>query len=351
MKKIEDLIRPHLLHITPYSSARDEFTGTKGIFLDANENSFGSVLDKGFNRYPDPSQNDLKKKLARIKKVLPDQIFLGNGSDEPIDLVIRIFCEPGIDNIVVMPPTYDMYEVSASIHNAEVRKVPLTNQFEIDSEKVLNKIDPNTKLIFLCSPNNPTGNSFDRKQIVNILRKFEGITVIDEAYIDFSASAGFLRELKYHDNLIILQTMSKAWGLAGIRLGIAYARSEIIRILNKIKYPYNINVSTQKIIADALNFENRKNEMVKAILDQRTFLEKKLKELEIVEKVYSSDANFLLVRFKDASSVYAFLLSQNIIVRNRSRLLLCENSLRITVGTPEENAALVNHLQNFNAEK
>jgi histidinol-phosphate aminotransferase len=371
MKKIEELIRPHLLHLTPYSSARDEFSGNKGIFLDANENSFGSVMDKGFNRYPDPYQYDLKKKLARIKNVIPDRIFLGNGSDEPIDLIIRIFCEPGIDNIIVMPPTYDMYEISATIHNTEVRKVPLTSQFEIDTESVLNKIDQNTKLIFLCSPNNPTGNSFDRNQIVHILREFEGITVIDEAYIDFSASTGFLQDLEYNDNLIILQTMSKAWGFAGIRLGIAFAREEIIRILNKIKYPYNINafareeiirilnkikypyninVSTQKIITDALNFENRKNEMVNAILDQRSLLENRLNDLEIVEKVYSSDANFLLVRFKDASSVYTFLLSHNIIVRNRSKLALCENSLRITVGTPEENAALIGLLKNFKSE-
>jgi len=350
MKKLEELVRPHLLHLTPYSSARDEFSGKNGIFLDANENAFGSVLPEAYHRYPDPHQHKLKQKLARIKKILPEWIFLGNGSDEAIDQIIRIFCVPGRDNVIVMPPTYDMYGVTATIHQAEVRKVPLTTQFEIDYEGVSRAIDKYTRLVFLCSPNNPTGNSFHRESIIRILQNFEGITVIDEAYIDFSSSEGFLNDLNQYENLIILQTLSKAWGLAGLRLGIAFAHPEIVRIMDKIKYPYNINESTQKIVLDALNFENRKDEMVKAILDQRSSLELKLKDLAFVEKVHHSDANFLLVRFKDASRVYEFLVNHNIIVRNRSKLVLCENSLRITIGTAEENNALINHLKKFKNE-
>lgn len=350
MKKLEELVRPHILNLTPYTSARDEFSGKNGIFLDANENAFGSVISEPFNRYPDPYQNELKNKLSRIKKIHPGQIFLGNGSDEPIDLIIRMFCAPGQDNVIVMPPTYDMYAVSASIQEAEVRRVSLTKNYEIDVQRVFREIDTNTKLIFICSPNNPTGNSFKRKSIEQILDRFDGITVIDEAYIDFSRSKGYLKKLKQYENLIILQTLSKAWGLAGLRLGIAYADKKIIRILNKIKFPYNINEATQKLALEALDFENRKDEMVKAILDQRSFLEKKLKDLNVVEEIYPSDANFLLVRFKDASRVFQYLLGKNIILRNRSRLVLCENALRITAGTSEENAALISQLKKFEKE-
>ncbi len=350
MKKLEELVRPHILQLTPYSSARDEFSGKNGIFLDANENAFGSVIAETFNRYPDPYQLELKQKLSRIKKISPEQIFLGNGSDEPIDLIIRMFCAPGQDNVIVMPPTYDMYAVSATIHEAEVRRVPLTAVYEINVEAIFRKIDANTKLIFICSPNNPTGNSYNRKSIEQILDHFDGITVIDEAYIDFSRSESLLGKLDQYENLIILQTLSKAWGLAGLRLGIAYAQKNIIKILNKIKFPYNINDATQKLVLEALNFKNRKDEMVKAILDQRSFLEKELKKLAIVEEIYPSDANFLLIRFKDASQVFQYLLGKNIIVRNRSKLVLCENALRITVGTPEENAVLISQLKKFEEE-
>ncbi|MBS0001105.1 MAG: histidinol-phosphate transaminase [Cyclobacteriaceae bacterium] len=350
MKKLEELVRPHILHLTPYSSARDEFSGSGGIFLDANENSFGSVIQEKYNRYPDPHQQKIKQKLSRIKKTAPDQIFLGNGSDEPIDLIIRLFCIPAKDNVVVMPPTYDMYSVTATLQEAEVRKVSLTEKYEIDVEEVFRRIDGNTKIIFICSPNNPTGNSFSRENILKIIGNFQGITVIDEAYMDFSDSGGFLDQINDHRNLVILQTLSKAWGLAGLRLGIAYADKEIIKLLDKIKFPYNINQATQEMVLEALEFENRKNELVRAILDQREFLENELKKLRIVEQVYPSDANFLLVRFRDAARVFQYLLDRNIIVRNRSKLVLCENSLRITAGIPEENAALIDQLKKFENE-
>jgi histidinol-phosphate aminotransferase len=348
MKKLEELVRPHIAHLIPYSSARDEFTGTSGIFLDANENAFGSVIRQEYNRYPDPYQRKIKQKLARIKKTDPARIFLGNGSDEPIDLLIRIFCRPGQDNIIVMPPTYDMYAVSARIQDAAVRQVNLTENYKIDVEGVIRSIDPQTKMIFICTPNNPTGNSFERNDVLRIIGEFEGITVIDEAYIDFSGSGSYLELLDKHKNLVVLQTLSKAWGLAGLRLGIAYADPSIIGLLNKIKYPYNINRATQELVLDALDFENRKDELVRAILDQRAFLEKELKKLPIVEAVNPSDANFLLVRFREAKRVFDYLLERNIIVRNRSKLVLCGNSLRITAGTPEENTALIDQLKKYN---
>jgi len=347
MKKLEELVRPHILGLTPYSSARDEYSGQDGIFLDANENAFGSVIDEPYNRYPDPYQHQLKLKIARIKKVGPEQIFLGNGSDEPIDLITRMFCAPSRDNIIVMPPTYDMYSVCAAIQEVEVRRVPLVGNYEMDVEKVLQTADANTKIIFICSPNNPTGNSLQRKNIDRILADFDGITVIDEAYLDFSTGEGYLNHLNKYENLIILQTLSKAWGLAGLRLGMAFAGKKIIQILNKIKFPYNISDATQKLALKALNFENRKTEMVKAILDQRSYLEKELGKLPVVEKIFPSDTNFLLVRFRDASRIFQYLLERNIIVRNRSKLVLCENALRITAGTSEENAALISQLKKY----
>lgn len=347
MKKLEELVRPHILALTPYSSARDEYSGQNGIFLDANENAFGSVIDESYNRYPDPYQQQLKLKISQVKKIHPEQIFLGNGSDEPIDLIIRMFCAPGRDNIIVMPPTYDMYSVSATIQEVEVRRVPLRDNYEINVEKVLGTADENTKIIFICSPNNPTGNSFQVKSIERILTDFEGITVIDEAYIDFSTGKGYLNKLNNYENLVILQTLSKAWGLAGLRLGMAFGAKRIIQILNKIKFPYNINEVTQKLVLKALNFENRKIELVQAILDQRSYLEKELGKLPIVEKIFPSDANFLLVRFWEASRVFQYLLEKNIIVRNRSKLVLCKNALRITAGTSEENAALISQLKKY----
>lgn len=347
MKKLEALVRPHILGLTPYSSARDEYSGKDGIFLDANENAFGSVIDEPYNRYPDPYQHQVKLKISRLKKIDPEQIFLGNGSDEPIDLLVRMFCAPGRDNIIVMPPTYDMYSVCAAIQEVEVRSIPLGDNYEMDVEKVLKAADANTKIIFICSPNNPTGNSFQSKSVERILSEFEGITVIDEAYIDFSAGKGYLHHLNHHDNLVILQTLSKAWGLAGLRLGMAFGTKRIIQILNKIKFPYNLSEATQKLALKALNFENRKTEMVKAILDQRSYLERELGQLPYVEKIFPSDANFLLVKFREASRVFQYLLERNIIVRNRSKLVLCENALRITTGTSEENAALISQLKNY----
>jgi len=347
MKKLEDLVRPHILQLKPYSSARDEFSGTDGILLDANENAFGSTTQENYNRYPDPYQRRLKEKIADIKKVAPEQIFLGNGSDEPIDLIIRLFCSPRIDNVVVMPPTYDMYSVSATINDTEVRKVTLTKEYDIDINNVFNTVDEYTKLIFICSPNNPTGNSLNNDSIKRIIQHFEGMVVLDEAYIDFSVNKSLIRYLGESENLIVLQTFSKAWGLAGLRLGLAFGSPYVIKLLNKIKFPYNINQATQQLVEKALESENIKDEMVKKIIDQRKFLERELRSLDIVEKIYPSDANFLLVRFKDAVKVHQFLLENNVIVRNRSKLVLCEQALRITAGTSEENKALLSYLKKF----
>lgn len=351
MKKLNQLVRPHLLTLTPYSSARDEFTGEGNIFLDANENAYGSATEEPWNRYPDPYQKKIKNRISRIKNVPPDQIFLGNGSDEAIDLIIRIFCSPREDSILVMPPTYDIYEVMAVINETRVKKVQLKKDFQIDVPNVLEEIEKNTKIIFISSPNNPTGNSFSHSDITELLDRFDGIVVIDEAYIDFSRQESFLTRLEKYPNLIVIQTLSKAWGLAGLRLGMAFSSLQIIGLMNKIKFPYNINEATQKWVFNALQLENRKEEMVQAILDQRKFLEEKLSGLSIVEKVHPSDANFLLVTFKDAVPVYKYLLENSVIVRNRSKLVLCENALRITVGKPEENAALITYLKKFEAKK
>ncbi len=347
MKKIEDFVRPHILQLTPYSSARDEYSKPDGILLDANENAFGSTTQENYNRYPDPYQRQLKEKISDIKTIATDRIFIGNGSDEPIDLIIRLFCSPRTDNVVVMSPTYDMYSVSARINDTEVTKVTLTKDFDIDIQNILNVLNEHTKLIFLCSPNNPTGNSLNRDHIEYIVNNFNGIVVLDEAYIDFSSHPGFLSSLGEHENLIILQTFSKAWGLAGLRLGMAFASPYIIKLLNKIKYPYNINSATQQLVLKALESENKKNEMVKKILSQRKFIENELRSLSIVDKIYPSDANFLLVKFKNALKVYQYLLENHVIVRNRSNLVLCDQALRITAGTSEENKILLSHLKKY----
>jgi histidinol-phosphate aminotransferase len=350
MKNLEELIRPHLLNLIPYSSARDEYSGEIGIFLDANENAFGSIIGEKLNRYPDPYQKKLKEKISKIKGCSPESIFLGNGSDEPIDLIIKLFCNPGQDNVIVNPPTYDMYSVASYINNTEVRKVVLNQDYQLDIANIFAHSDPNTKIIFLCSPNNPTGNSLNKEDVLHIINKFEGITVIDEAYIDFAPHNGFLRYLGNHRNLIILHTMSKAWGLAGLRLGMAFASPEIITMMNKIKYPYNINQVTQQLVLSALDNENRKDLWVQEILKQKRDLENELNSLEIVKRVFPSDANFLLVKFNNATSVFKYLLENSIIVRNRSRLVLCDNALRITVGTGEENKSLMECLRNYQAE-
>jgi len=338
---INSLVRRNVLAMKPYSSARDEFHGEAEVFLDANENPYPSP----FNRYPDPLQWKVKEKLAAIKGVDPKQIFLGNGSDEPIDLIIRAFCEPNQDSVMITEPTYGMYKVAADVNAVNVQPVLLTPDFDLDLDAIPNTFDATTKVIFLCSPNNPTGNLLTRTKILEVVKRFYGLVVIDEAYIDFSKSKSFIPEMKKYPNLVVLQTFSKAWGLAGLRLGMCFASEEIINILNKIKYPYNVNIKTQELAIDALDNVYRKDIWVDEILKERKALESELEKLPLVEKVFPSDANFLLVRVKDAQSTYQYLMNNRIIVRDRSRVNLCYNCLRITVGTPEENKRLIEALK------
>ena len=335
------LVRKNIVDMKPYSSARDEFKGEAEIFLDANENPY----DSAFNRYPDPLQWKVKEKLAPIKNVIPEQIFLGNGSDEAIDLIIRAFCEPYKDSILITEPTYGMYAVCAELNAVPLTKVDLTNDFDLDLEMLLRSISGNTKIIFLCSPNNPSGNLLDRKKIIHVLNEFDGLVVIDEAYIDFTSSESFTALLSSYPNLIVLQTFSKAWGLAGMRLGMAFASKEVINILNKIKYPYNVNTQTQALALQTLDNVSKKEQAVREIIQQRSVLAEALLKLSITEKVLPSEANFLLVRFKDAPGTYKYLMDKGIIVRDRSKVRLCTNAIRITVGTPQENRNLITALQ------
>ncbi len=345
MAEIRELIRPHLLNLKPYASARDDYSGKEGVFLDANENSFGSATDSFYNRYPDPYQRALKAKIARMKRVNADQVFLGNGSDEAIDLLIRLFCEPTKDNIVILPPTYGMYKVSASIHNVGVKEVQLTKDYQIDVDGVLNALNPNSKMIWICSPNNPTGNLIKQELIEEVLHNFGGIVVIDEAYQDFVKSTSWIRRLEEFPNLVVLQTFSKAWGLASLRLGMAFAAPELIGWFNKIKPPYNIPEPTQEIALQALDNLDNVKAMIANIVLFREMLKEKLKDLTCVQKIYPSDANFLLVRFKNASATFQHLLDQKVIVRNRSNVVLCDDCLRITVGTRQENERLISALR------
>ncbi|MCS6824180.1 MAG: histidinol-phosphate transaminase [Cytophagaceae bacterium] len=348
MFSINSLLRPNISRLTPYSSARDEYKGREGIFLDANENPIGSPLGDTYNRYPDPLQVELKNKIAEIKNVHPAKIFLGNGSDEPIDILIRMLCTPASDAILIAPPTYGMYEVSAHINDAKVIQVPLTQDYQLDVEAMLNAVTPHTKIIFLCSPNNPTGNCMDNNDIEAILKNFSGLVVIDEAYTDFAPEKSLLPKLGQYPNMVILQTFSKAWGLAGLRLGMAFASEDIIQVMNKVKPPYNINSLTQKIAQEVLNHSDKKNEMVNIILRERSFLKTALEQLMVVDKVFPSDANFLLVKMKfHAKKIYNYLIAKKIITRDRSNVILCENSLRITVGTHEENQSLISALQEY----
>lgn len=344
---IKQVIRPHILNLTPYSSARDEYTGTSGVFLDANENPIGSVLPNAYNRYPDPYQSAIKQKLAPMKGVLPNQIFLGNGSDEPIDLLIRATCTPGKDSILIMPPTYGMYEVSASVNDVEIIKVPLTEEFQMNTPAVLEAIQPNTKLIWVCSPNNPSGNLLKNEAIEMLLNSFDGLVVVDEAYIDFAPQSSWNQRLNEFPNLVVLQTFSKAWGLASLRLGMCFSSAELTTILNKIKPPYNLSGPTQKLLFDALDHEILKKEMVEAILAERETLGGQLGELAIVQKIYPSDSNFLLVRFEDAKATMHYLIDEKIIVRDRTKVMLCAGCLRISIGTREENDVLVKALKKF----
>lgn len=347
MFDVQVLLRPHLQNLVPYSSARDEYSGSEGVFLDANENSLGSAIDSAYQRYPDPYQRDLKEKIAKIKVVRTDEIFLGNGSDEPIDLLYRAFCEPGQDSVVITPPTYGMYEVSAAIHNVEVLKVNLTTDFQLKAEEVLAIANSHTKIIWLCSPNNPTGNLLDRSAVEKVITNFEGIVVVDEAYIDFADQSSMTESLEQYPNLVVLHTFSKAWGMAGLRLGAAFASKEIINILNLIKAPYNLSQATQQIALQAMANEDRVEAMVSQITELRNELSDQLSGLSQVEHIYPSDANFLLVKFRGAQKIFENLIAQKIIVRNRRKVVLCEEGLRITVGTREENKILIDALKNM----
>jgi histidinol-phosphate aminotransferase len=342
---LNKLIRENIKRLKPYSSARSEFSGVANVFLDANENAFGSPLTKWYNRYPDPMQWEVKKKINTIKNIAPENMLLGNGSDECIDLLIRAFCEPQKDNIVICPPTYGMYEVYAHINDVDVKEVPLLQNFQLNLEALEQVIDENTKLIFFCSPNNPTGNSMEREDIEMVVNNFDGIVVIDEAYINYSRRKSFLSELKEYPNLVVMQTFSKAWGLAALRLGINFASIEIIDILNKIKPPYNINQATQDLALQALDHLEDVNAMIKETVKEREELVKKLLQISSVQNVYPSDANFVLARMTDATAIYNYLKEKGIIVRNRSDVILCEDCLRITVGTPGENEQLIDALK------
>ena len=346
---LDNLVRENIKRMTPYSSARHEFSGAATIFLDANENSFGSPLPQNFNRYPDPQQLPLKEKISSIKGVPVQNIFLGNGSDEAIDLLFRIFCEPGKDNIIIFPPTYGMYEVCAEVNNVEVKKVPLTASFQLDLDAIEASVDENTKLIFVCSPNNPTGNSINRGDIEVLLNNFNGIVVIDEAYINYAKQKTFIPELTEYPNLVILQTLSKAWGLAGLRLGMAFAGQPLIDYMNKVKYPYNINSATQQLALEALGNISSVNNWTKTTVDQKEFLAAELLKLPITQTVYPSDANFILVRLTGAKKIYEYLSAKGIIVRDRSKVILCDDCLRITIGTPEENKQLIEALKQYAA--
>lgn len=344
---LQSLIRSNIQSLVPYSSARDEFHGEAKIFLDANENSIGSPLTKWYNRYPDPHQKQIKEKLAAIKGVPASQIFIGNGSDECIDILYRAFCNPGKDNVIICPPTYGMYEVSANINDVEVRKARLLDDFQLDLVHMETLVDEHTKIIWLCSPNNPTGNSLNREDIEMVLNNFDGLVVIDEAYINFSRQRSFIPELKEYPNLVILQTLSKAWGLAGLRLGMAFASEAIIEVYNKVKPPYNISQAVQELVIKALDNVQDVNAMIQIIVEERKRLEQELPSLPCVVKVYPSDSNSLLVKTVDAKAIYQYLLTQQIVVRDRSKVELCEGCLRITVGTVRENDELLNALRSF----
>ena len=341
---LQKLVRQNIISLKPYSSARDEFSGEAGVFLDANENPFGDL-----NRYPDPHQQTLKDKLKDIKKLTSKQVFIGNGSDEVIDLLIRIFCNPSVDKIIVCPPTYGMYEVAANINDVMVLSVPLTQDFQLDTvalQQVISQSEPNTlKLIFLCTPNNPTGNSIDN--IEWVLANFNGIVVVDEAYIDFSERTSFIEKLALYPNLVVVQTFSKAWGLAAARIGIAYASETIIALMQKVKPPYNVSSLNQEAALKALDNEHVIVHQKAHILEQRTYLETSLSQLPIVKKVFPSDANFILIEVEDADKLYEHLVIKNIVVRNRNTII--KNCLRITIGTIVENQYLIEVLKRYNS--
>ncbi|NLB02884.1 MAG: histidinol-phosphate transaminase [Bacteroidales bacterium] len=341
MLPLEQLLRKNILQLRPYSCARNEFQGQASVYLDANENPYNAP----YNRYPDPLQRELKDRIAAIKGLRPGQIFLGNGSDESIDVLFRAFCEPRVDNVVAIEPTYGMYKVAADINDVTYREVLLDENFQMDAEKILAACDENTKLIFLCSPNNPTGNSLNREEVLKLLDQFEGLLVLDEAYIDFASEPSMMSRLDEYPSLVVLQTFSKAWGSAAIRLGMALASESIVQALNKIKYPYNISLPTQQQAMKMLDAAPEVQEWVESIRQERDRLSKALSELRLVKHIYPSDANFLLLRVSDANRLYAVLVEQGIIVRNRNNVSLCLGCLRITVGTAGENDILLQALK------
>lgn len=342
MKDLKQLVRPNIWSLAPYSSARDEYSGKEAhVFLDANENPYNAP----YNRYPDPLQRELKSELKRVKGVPEENIFLGNGSDEAIDLAYRVFCRPGIDNVVAIAPTYGMYAVCADINDVEYRTVLLDENFDFKADDLLAACDQQTKVVWICSPNNPTGNSLNRNEILSVIERFEGIVIVDEAYIDFADQMSMRQELPSHPNLIILQTMSKAWGSAAIRLGMAFASKEIVSIYNKVKYPYNVNLLTQQQALEVLKDPYEIDKYVKILLAERTRLIQAFQDLPVCERVYKTDANFFLAKVTDANSIYNYLVDQGIIVRNRSKVQLCQDCLRITIGTRTENNELLSALR------
>lgn len=342
--KLQELVRPNIVRLTPYSCARNEFNGMNAhVFLDANENPYNANL----NRYPDPLQEDLKKEIAKVKGVPAENIFLGNGSDEAIDLIYRIFCEPRVDNVVAIAPTYGMYEVCADINDVEYRPVLLDEDFQLDADKLLEACDAHTKVIWICSPNNPTGNLLERQQIEKVLTTFQGIVVIDEAYSDFAQERPFRYELANYPNIVVLNTFSKAWACAAIRLGMAFASNDIISLFNKVKYPYNVNLLTQEKAIEILHSPAKIQQWLSIITTERAHLLPAIGELPICQHIYPTDSNFFLVRVTDADDIYRYLVERGIIVRNRNRVALCGNCLRITVGTPQENCELLSALRQY----
>ena len=341
---LKSLVRPNIWRLAPYSSARNEYSGKEAhVFLDANENPY----NRPFNRYPDPLQREVKARISKLKSMPMEQIFLGNGSDEAIDLAYRCFCEPGIDNVVAIEPTYGMYRVCADINNVEYRTVLLDDKYAFSATRLLAATDAHTKLIWLCTPNNPTGNCLKREEVIKVIEQFEGLAIVDEAYSDFSSQPTFRAELSKYPNLIVLNTMSKAWGCAAIRLGMAFASTEIIGLFNKVKYPYNVNLLTQKQALEALKDPFEVDNWVKVLLQERTRMVDAFELLPICEKVYPTDANFFLAKMTDAPAIYNYLVDKGIIVRNRHRVQLCQNCLRITIGTKTENSELIAALRQF----
>lgn len=346
MTDINALLRNNIRSLIPYSSARDEYDGEEAVFLDANENPYNPP----YNRYPDPHQKKLKDILSTMKSIQPEQIFLGNGSDEAIDLLVRAFCEPGRDNVISIKPTYGMYKVCADINDVEYKEALLTKEYQLDTRAILYLADERSKLLFLCSPNNPTSNSFRRQDVLHLINSFEGLTVLDEAYVDFSRGPSLLGEINNLERLVVLQTFSKAWGMAGARLGVAFADRQVIAVLDRIKYPYNVNALTQRIALDQLSDPEKKSEWVSHILLQREKIQRELERLTCVKRILPSDANFLMVRFDRPAEVFRYLIDRKIIVRDRSSVALCEGFLRVTIGTDIENSLLMQALKQYEQE-